>query len=148
MAKPVYLAVSDTYQPRKALRPVLSSPQDVATLCRYLERRKREHMLALLLDTANHLIASETVAIGSLNVARAMPRDVLAPAMRRNAASVIVVHNHPSGLPEPSPDDHVFTESLCKAADLLGLVILDHIIIAREGFVSLRARGRVPGHAR
>ncbi len=145
MPTPLYLAVADTYQPRPDRRPILTKPEEVAALCRQLARRKREHLLVLCLDSHSRLLASVTVGIGSLNVARATPRDVFLPAITTNAGGVILVHNHPSGKAEPSDDDILFTRSVVRAGELLGVSVWDHVILARDGHVSLRARGIVAG---
>lgn len=137
----MYVAVADSYRPRTDNRPKIKEPQDVYALCRRLTSRRREHLLALMLDAQTALIAAETIAIGSLNVARATPRDVLAPALRRDAAGIILVHNHPSGVAEPSQDDVMFTRSLNRACALVGVPLWDHVVLARDGHVSMRARG-------
>ena len=97
--------------------------------------------MGLYLDAQSRLIARETVAVGSLNVARALPRDLLEPALRHGATGFVVVHNHPSGVAEPSEDDVRFTQAVGRGAALLGVALLDHVVVARAGFASLRARG-------
>lgn len=144
MKAPTYIAVADTYRPRADNRPLLRSPEEVAALYRPLVRRSREHLIVLCLNSHTQLLAAETVAIGSLNVARAAPRDVYAPAIKRDAAGIILVHNHPSGRAEPSDDDVQFTRSVVRAGELLGVPCWDHIVVAKDGHVSLRARGVVP----
>lgn len=144
MSTPMYLAVADTYRPRADNRPTLRAPEEVAQLCRPLVKRTREHMLVLCLDSHVRLLASVTVAIGSLNVARATPRDVFSPAIKHDAAGVVLVHNHPSGRAEPSEDDVLFTRSVIRAGEILGISCWDHVIVAKDGHVSLRARGVVP----
>ncbi len=144
MTIPNYVAVADSYRPRADRRPAISTPDDVARLCRLLVRRSREHLIVLCLDSHTRLIVSETVAVGSLNVARATPRDVYAPAIKRDAAGLILVHNHPSGSAEPSEDDLLFTRSVVRAGGILGVPCWDHVIVARDGYASLRARGALP----
>lgn len=144
MITPKYIAVADTYRPRSYNRPCLRSPEEVAVLLRPLVRRSREHLIVLCLNSHVQLTASETVAVGSLNVARAAPRDVFSPAIKRDAAGIILVHNHPSGRAEPSEDDLLFTRSVVRAGELLGVPCWDHVILAKDGHVSLRARGVVP----
>lgn len=124
-------------------RPPIRSPEDALRSVPQLAEQPREHLVALYLDGQGRLIASETVAVGSLNVARALPRDLLEPALRLWACSLVLIHNHPSGSPEPSDDDLRFTRTVGRAAALLGVTLTDHVIVAREGFVSLRARGIV-----
>jgi DNA repair protein RadC len=144
MTIPKYSAVADAYRPRGDKRPYLRTPEEVAGLFRPLVRRSREHLIVLCLNSHAQLTASETVAVGSLNVARAAPRDVFAPAIKRDAAGIILVHNHPSGRAEPSEDDILFSRSIVRAGELLGIPCWDHVILATDGHVSLRARGVVP----
>ncbi len=124
-----------------ALAPAIRRPEEAAQETRDLVAERREHLVGLYLDAQSRLIARETVAVGSLNVARALPRDLLEPALRHGATGFVVVHNHPSGVAEPSEDDLRFTQAVGRAAALLGLALLDHVVVARAGFASLRARG-------
>lgn len=101
---------------------------------------KEEHFLVLLQDTKNCLISSELIAIGTLNETLVHPREVFYPAVRHKAATVILAHNHPSGDPEPSPADLALTAQLCKVGALMEIPVVDHLIIAATGFVSLRQR--------
>jgi DNA repair protein RadC len=124
-------------------RPEVTSPEHAAREARDLVEERRELMVGLFLDARCRLIARETIAVGSLNVARASPRDVLEPAVRLLASGIVIVHNHPSGDVEPSDDDVRFTGAVGNAAELLGVSLHDHVVVGRSGFVSLRAR-RVP----
>jgi DNA repair protein RadC len=81
------------------------------------------------------------VSKGTLDAALVHPRDVFREAIRRNAAAVVLVHNHPSGDPEPSRDDLELTRRLHRAGALVGIEVLDHVIVAKGGYVSLRERG-------
>lgn len=101
----------------------------------------QEHFLALLQDTKSCLISCEVIAIGTLNETLVHPREVFHPAIRHRAASLIVAHNHPSGDPEPSPADITLTTQLCQVGALVEIPVVDHLILARERFVSLRQRG-------
>jgi DNA repair protein RadC len=105
---------------------------DMATL-------DREQFRVLLLNTRHLLLASEVVGVGGLDQVAVHPREVFKPAIRRSAAAVILGHNHPSGDPEPSRADVLLTERLVEAGRVLGVAVLDHVIVARRGFVSLRA---------
>jgi DNA repair protein RadC len=102
---------------------------------------EQEHLRVLYLDTRNRLIGSETVYIGSLNAAHIRVSEVFREATRCNCAAIIVAHNHPSGDPTPSPEDVEVTRQLVAAGDLLDIELLDHLIIGRQRFVSLRERG-------
>ncbi len=102
---------------------------------------KREHFIGLFLDVKGLLICKETIAIGTLTEAKIHPREVFYPAIRHKAASFIVVHNHPSGDPTPSPQDIRLTEKLIEGGRLIGIPLNDHLIIAEQGYTSLRQRG-------
>ena len=101
----------------------------------------RQHFRVLYLDTRNRLLGSETVYVGSLNASHIRVAEVFRDAIKRNCAAIIVVHNHPSGDPTPSPEDVEVTRQLVAAGKLLDIEVLDHLIIGQQRFVSLRERG-------
>jgi len=120
---------------------VIHGPDDVvALLGRKLRTEQREHFLVLLLNARHEVIGKETVSIGSLNASIVHPREVFKPAVVQSAASVILVHNHPSGDPEPSDEDVSITKRLVECGELLGIGVLDHVIVASRGVVSFRSR--------
>ena len=122
-------------------RPVLKSPDDVATEVRTkLKGKKKEHFLVLCLDTRNRLINSKLVSIGSLDTSIVHPREVFKEAVSSCAASVIFAHNHPSGDPEPSKEDIELTKRLAKAGEIIGIDVLDHIIVCDRSYSSLKAK--------
>jgi DNA repair protein RadC len=94
-----------------------------------------------LLNTRNHVLDTVEIFRGSVNTSQVRPADVFKPAIRRNATALIVVHNHPSGDPTPSPDDIAVTRELVKAGESLDLKVLDHIIIGQARHVSMKERG-------
>jgi DNA repair protein RadC len=117
----------------------VTSPEDVVkAVAGDLKGKKREHFLALLLDTRNRLIRTATVSMGSLDSSIVHPREVFKEAIKASAASVIFVHNHPSGDPEPSHDDIELTRRLVEAGKLLGIVVLDHVIVGDGAYLSLK----------
>lgn len=119
----------------------LSSAEAVAKEMRPLIARKhKEHFYALYLDSRNRLIGKERVSIGSLNSTMAHPREVFAPAIRAGAAGLVVVHNHPSGDPQPSDDDIRLTRRLAEAGKVVGIPLQDHVIVAGQKYYSFRAR--------
>jgi DNA repair protein RadC len=123
-------------------RPALQSPQDVARLVSYeMQALEQEHMRVLLCDTRNRLIRMVEVYKGSLNAASVRIGEVFREAIRSNAAGLVVVHNHPSGDPTPSPEDVALTRTMVEAGRLLDIEVLDHIIVGQGQFVSLKARG-------
>jgi DNA repair protein RadC len=105
---------------------------------RYLDR---EVMRLLILDTKHQVIATPIVSVGTLNASMVHPREIFKDCIRRSAAAVIVVHNHPSGDPSPSSDDIQVTKRLRRAGEILGIDVLDHIIIGDNRFVSLKEEG-------
>jgi DNA repair protein RadC len=124
-------------------RPVIRSPADAANLLMYqLSGEAQEYLFAILLDTRNRVIGKPLeVYHGSLNTALVRVGEVFREAIKVNAAGVIVVHNHPSGDPNPSPEDVALTRMLAEAGKLLDIELLDHLVIGRHRFVSLKERG-------
>lgn len=123
-------------------RLVVRSPEDVArSLMAEMAHLEQEHFRVLYLDTRNRLLGVETVYVGSLNASHIRVGEVFRDAVKRNCASVIVAHNHPSGDPTPSPEDVQVTRQLVAAGMLLGIEVLDHLVIGQRRFVSLRECG-------
>jgi DNA repair protein RadC len=102
---------------------------------------EQEHLRVILLDTRNRIITIDTVYKGSLNSSMVRVGELFRRAIRRNAAAIIVAHNHPSGDPTPSPEDVAVTRQVVQAGQMLDIEVLDHIIIGRGRFVSLKERG-------
>jgi DNA repair protein RadC len=122
-------------------KPILKSPEDVAAVVRsQLKGKKKEHFVVLCLDTRNRLISCRPVSIGSLDTNIVHPREVFKEAVSCSAASVIFVHNHPSGDPEPSKEDVELTKRLVKAGEIVGIEVLDHIVVCDRRYLSLKAR--------
>lgn len=119
---------------RPSSRPAVHTPEDVVQICGpQLRGCDREHFWALALSTKNLLLKVFEVSIGSLNASIVHPRELFRDAVRVSAASVVVLHNHPSGDPTPSGADIQLTRRLVKAGDVLGIEVLDHVIIGDEG---------------
>src|SRR5437870_8866744 len=102
----------------------------------------REQFVVLLLDGKNRVLGFNVVSTGSLTAALVHPREVFKPAILANAAAVILVHNHPSGDPEPSAEDRALTARLRQAGELLGIRVLDHVVVGDGSFVSMAERER------
>jgi len=123
-------------------RPVIKSPQDAFELVKeemaYLDR---EHFRVISLNTKNQVLAIDTVSVGSLNASLVHPREVFKLPIKRSAASLILLHNHPSGDPKPSREDNEITRRLCQAGILLGIEIVDHLIIGQNTYFSMRENG-------
>jgi len=124
-----------------AYRAEVRGPEDAANAWPELVHADREVFGVLVLNARHVAIRRVVVSIGSLNASIVHPREVFRAALLYSAASLVLAHNHPSGDPEPSDEDLSITRRLVQAGDLLGVGILDHIIIATGGIVSLRARG-------
>lgn len=121
-------------------RPAVNNPEDAARLVMgRMHCLDREEFRVILLNTKNRVIQVETVAVGTLNSSGVEPREVFKNAIRRSAAAVILVHNHPSGDPTPTRQDIGLTQRLVQAGELVGIEILDHIIIGDNKYVSLKA---------
>lgn len=124
-------------------RPEVLSDSDAYQHLKWMGEEKQERFVALLLDSKAHIIAVRTIHIGTVNMSVVGSREVFREAVRHNAVQILVAHNHPSGDPEPSPEDILVTKRLVEAGDLLDIPVLDHLIIGKETYVSLRKRGRM-----
>jgi DNA repair protein RadC len=123
-------------------RPAVHSPADAAALVQYeMSALEQEELRVLLLDSRNRVLDTVTVYRGSINSSQVRVGELFRTAIRRNAASIIVIHNHPSGDPTPSPDDVAVTRAMTQAGKLLDIEVLDHLVIGRGRFVSLKDRG-------
>ena len=123
-------------------RAQVRSPADVAAvMIDYFEIRDREEVVIALLDTANTMIGLHVASIGGLAASIVEPKQVFKVAILNNAASIICLHNHPSGDPTPSREDIAITRQLVEAGKVMGIPLHDHIIIAERGYTSLAERG-------
>ena len=121
-------------------RVIISSPQDVADQVQYkMAGLEQEELWILLLDSRNHHIRTEHLYRGSLNSSSVRLAEIFKAGIRHNAAGLIIVHNHPSGDPSPSPEDIHLTRMLIEAGQLLELPVLDHIIIGMRGISSIKS---------
>ena len=123
-------------------RPMVNSPEDAAGLVRYeMSALEQEHLRVLLLDTRNRVLDIPELYHGSVNTSQVRVGEVFRAAIRRNATAVIIVHNHPSGDPTPSPDDLAVTRACVEAGKLLDIAVLDHLVIGQGRYVSMKERG-------
>jgi len=128
--------------PESGKKLSVKTPDEVVSLVKgRLRGKKKEHFLVLLLDTRGQLIKFSEISIGSLDTSIVHPREVFKEAISASAASVIFVHNHPSGDPQPSEDDIKLTERLAQAGEIMGIDVLDHIIICDKNYLSLKREG-------
>jgi DNA repair protein RadC len=123
----------DIKDPEAVVRAIRASIKDKA----------KEHFKLILLNPRNKIIGISTISIGTLNASLVHPREVFKDAIVHSAASVVLAHNHPSGDPEPSEDDLKITKKLVESGKILGIEVLDHIIIAKNGFKSFANEGLI-----
>jgi len=123
-------------------KAAIHSPADAAALVEYeMSAFPQEHLWIILLDTRNRLIAIERLYQGTLNASTVRIGELFRAAIQKNAAALIIVHNHPSGDPSPSPEDVNLTRSAVQAGKMLDIDVLDHLVIGRGKHVSLKERG-------
>jgi len=123
-------------------RPQVRSPADAANLLMLeMSLLAQEQMRVILLDSKNRVLAIPTIYQGSLNTSLVRVGELFREAIRQNCAAIIVVHNHPSGDPTPSPEDVLVTKQIVEAGKLLDIEVLDHLVIGRQRYVSLKERG-------
>ena len=120
--------------------PTVKTPRDVADIVVDIRGRKKEHFVVLYLNARNQMIHKETVSIGTLNANIVHPREVFQPAIEHSAASLVLVHNHPSGDTSPSSDDIHLTERMIRAGEIMGIDVVDHVIVSQRGYISLKDR--------
>ncbi len=119
--------------------PIIRSTKDVIAQAVYLRDRTREHLMAIYLNARNEMVwKKQSIFIGTLNANIVHPREIFAEALKQNAASVILVHNHPSGDAEPSEDDLAITKRLTEAGKTMGIDVLDHVIITKTKVFSFK----------
>ncbi|TSI03397.1 JAB domain-containing protein [Lysinibacillus sp. BW-2-10] len=123
-------------------RFTIRSPQDAATfLIPEMSSLQQEHFVVLFLNVKNQVLHKQTIFIGSLNSSIVHPREIYREAVKRSAASIICAHNHPSGVPSPSPEDIDVTKRIQEAGFIMGIDLIDHIIIGDHQFISLKEKG-------
>ena len=123
-------------------RPVVNSPDDAAALVLYeMSALEHEELRVVLLDIRNRVQDVVTVYQGSTTSAQVRVGELFKAAVRRNTPAMIVIHNHPSGDPAPSPEDVALTRAIIQAGNLLDVNVLDHLVIGRGRYVSLKERG-------
>lgn len=125
----------------RATGPQIRHGGDAYRHCREIADADREMFIVLTLNQRNRVIGAYTISVGTLTASLVHPREVFRPAIIDGAASVVLVHNHPSGNPKPSTQDRDMTDRLLQASQLLGIGVLDHVIIGDGAFVSFRESG-------
>jgi len=123
-------------------RAAINSPADAAALVQYeMTALEQEHLRVILLDRRNRVLETVEVYKGSVNSSQVRVGEIFKEAVRKNASALIVIHNHPSGDPTPSPDDVAVTRAIVQAGKLLDVEVLDHLVIGQGRWVSLKERG-------
>ena len=120
----------------KHLRAPIKSPEDIVPFIQNYAVNEREHFLLVTLNGGHEIIQIHVISVGTLNRTIIHPREVFSVAIKENASALIICHNHPSGLCEPSEEDIILTKRLIKASVIMGIEILDHVIITRESYFS------------
>jgi DNA repair protein RadC len=119
---------------------LLLSPREVWEECKDFRGSKKEHFVIFFLDTQNQILKREVISVGTLNASIIHPREVFEPAIKYSASHIIISHNHPSGSLEPSNEDLTVTKRLSDSGRILGIEIIDHIIVTKDGFMSFKDR--------
>jgi DNA repair protein RadC len=119
---------------------LVRGPETVFDLCRDIRAANREHFVGFYLNSRNQVLRREVISIGSLNASIVHPREVYQPAIAVSAASLVLAHNHPSGDPTPSEEDLAITRRLVEAGRIIGIDILDHVVVCRDGYASFKER--------
>lgn len=123
-------------------RFTIRSPEDAASfLMQDMTSLQQEHFVCLFLNVKNQVLHKQTIFVGSLNASIVHPREIFREAVKRSAASIICSHNHPSGVPTPSPEDIEVTNRLYEAGKIVGVDLLDHVIIGDHQFISMKEKG-------
>jgi DNA repair protein RadC len=123
-------------------RPAINSPADAAALVQYeMSALEQEHLRVILLDRRNRVLETAEVYKGSVSSSQIRVGEVFKEAIRKNASALVVIHNHPSGDPTPSPDDVAVTRAIVQAGKLLDVEVLDHLVIGQGKWISLKERG-------
>jgi len=125
----------------RTYRPKITSPEDALPYAEDIRLERQEHVICITLNGAHELIKRRTITKGILNQSQIHPREIFADAITDRAASIIIMHNHPSGNVTPSSDDIAVTKKLAEAGEVLGIRLIDHIIVAENGFCSLHGEG-------
>jgi DNA repair protein RadC len=120
----------------------ITAPADAANLLLHeMNGLEQEHLVVITLDTKNRVLSQETLYVGNVNTSLIRIAEIFRPAIRQNAPAIIISHNHPSGDPDPSPEDVRVTREIVEAGKLLDIDVLDHLVIGDHRYISLKERG-------
>ena len=122
----------------------IRTPEDAYNEIRHYAERPQENLIVIALNGAHEIIYTEVVSIGTVNMTYAHPREIFSNAIMSRATGIIVAHNHPSGVLMVSSEDAALTKRILTRGQMLGIVVLDHLIISDHGFLSMKAKGIIP----
>lgn len=139
----LFQAVSERLSREQLPKKIKLDSADIVAnyLQKSIGRKKKEYFVMLCLDSRNGLIKTSNISIGSLNASVVHPREVFKEAIQSSSAHILISHNHPSEDPEPSPEDVALTRRLDEAAKILGIELIDHVIVTKDKFSSLKEKG-------
>lgn len=127
---------------REGKKPIIRNAKDVVKIFLHdMRSLKQEHFKVIYLNSRNNIIKDQTLFVGSLNESAIYPREIFRMGLEENAASLILIHNHPSGNPDPSMTDIEVTQEIIKAGEMLGITVIDHIIIGDKKHFSFKEKG-------
>jgi DNA repair protein RadC len=126
------------FAPASVTKVTIRTAEDVLLQTLDIASKRQEYLVALYLDARHELLAKEVVGMGNLNSLRITPKEIFGLALQTPCASVIVVHNHPSGDTSPSDDDIHFTRRIYDAGEVMGIPMIDHVIVGKSGYYSFR----------
>ncbi len=119
-------------------RTIVHSAKNVISLVSHIADKKQEHLVCITLNGANEVINNRIITVGIVNSNQIHPREVFVDAISDRAIAVILVHNHPSGILKPSPEDIKATKQLIEAGKIIGIKVLDHIIVSKNDYISFK----------
>lgn len=126
------------FSPASITKTIIYDTKDAVSLCREFASKKQEYMVVLYLNARHELLQKEIIGMGSLNALVIEPKEIFSPAVVSPCAEIIIIHNHPSGDPTPSEEDISFTSRVQKAGEIMGILLIDHLILSSSGFFSFR----------
>jgi len=126
------------FSPVSPTKTHITTTQDAISVCRDIAEKRQEYMLVLYINARHELLQREIIGMGSLNTLVIEPKEIFSPAVTSPCAEIIIVHNHPSGDPQPSEEDIRFTKRVHEAGEIMGITLVDHIILASSGYFSFR----------
>jgi DNA repair protein RadC len=137
------LQIRDKQVVNRKHREGISTSKDAYRHVQHLGALTREHLMLLSLDSRHRLIATHEISVGTVDASLVHPREVFRPAIIDGATLIVLAHNHPSGLTEPSEEDGLITKRLITAGKVLGIELLDHLIVGEDDFYSFRDNDRI-----